>query len=130
MPDYRRGSHSIYDIRYHFVWVTKYRYHVLTGEVARRARTLIRQTCLALEVEIQRGHVSKDHVHILVSCPPTLSPAVVMKQVKGRPPKPLAKRVSAFAKAVLGTPLLGSWLLLRDGRPGDGRADSRVHRSA
>lgn len=91
MPDYRRGSHSIYDIRYHFVWVTKYRYHVLTGEVARRARTLIRQTCLALEVEIQRGHVSKDHVHILVSCPPTLSPAMVMKQVKGRSSRLLQK---------------------------------------
>ena len=78
---YDRGSHTIYDMRYHLVWVTKYRYHVLTGEVARRVeaarrvRELVRQTCEAMGVRIVKGHVSKDHVHILVSCPTTVSPA-------------------------------------------------------
>ena len=74
MGEYRRGSHTIYDIRYHLVRVTKYRYHVLTGEVARRVRELVRQKCKALDVRVVKGHVSKDHVHILVSCP-TISPA-------------------------------------------------------
>jgi hypothetical protein len=32
--EYQHGSHSVYDIKYHLVWVTKYRYHVLKGEVA------------------------------------------------------------------------------------------------
>jgi len=31
--EYRKGSHTIYNLQYHLVWVTKYRYHVLTGEV-------------------------------------------------------------------------------------------------
>lgn len=87
MESYRRGPHTVYDIEYHFVWVTKYRYHVLTGEVARRVRELVRQTCLGLEVRILKGHVGKDHVHVLASCPPTLSPAALMKQVKGRSPR-------------------------------------------
>lgn len=39
MAQYRRGWHTIYDIQYHLVWVTKYRYHVLTGEVAVRGGT-------------------------------------------------------------------------------------------
>lgn len=34
--DYRYGSHTVYQIAYHFVWVTKYRYKVLTGELAGR----------------------------------------------------------------------------------------------
>ena len=40
MLEYRKGAHSVYDTQYHFVWVTKYRYHVLEGEgeVALRAR--------------------------------------------------------------------------------------------
>lgn len=38
MQGYRRGSHTVYDIEYYFVWVTKYRGHVLRGEVARRVR--------------------------------------------------------------------------------------------
>jgi putative transposase len=84
MVDYRKGSHTIHDIQYHFVWVTKYRYPVLSGEVAKRARELILQSCLSREMKIVKGHVSKDHIHILVSCPPRLSPAKVMQYLKGR----------------------------------------------
>jgi len=56
-------------MEYHFVWVTKYRYKVLTGELAKRVRELVRQTCEAFDIRIIRGVVSKGHVHILVSCP-------------------------------------------------------------
>ena len=60
--DYRYGSHTVYQIEYHFVWVTKYRYKVLSGEVAMRLRELVRQTCEAFEIRIVRGVVSGDHV--------------------------------------------------------------------
>ncbi len=43
--DYRYGSHTVYSVEYHFVWVTKYRYKVLKGDVAARVRELVRQTC-------------------------------------------------------------------------------------
>ena len=66
------------------VWVTKYRYQVLTGEVGRRVRELVRQTCEFLEIEILRGVVSKDHVHLLVSAPPHLSSSDIMRRIKGR----------------------------------------------
>ena len=42
--DYRYGDHTVYNIEYHFVWVTKYRYKVLTGDVALRVG-VVRQTC-------------------------------------------------------------------------------------
>jgi putative transposase len=51
---YRYGSHTVFNIEYHFVWVTKYRYQVLKGDVALRLRELIRQTCEAFEIEIKR----------------------------------------------------------------------------
>ena len=81
---YRNGSHTKYNIQYHFVWATKYRYQVLTGDVGFRVRELVRQTCEQLEVEILKGVVSKDHVHLLVSAPPTVSASNIMKRVKGR----------------------------------------------
>ena len=84
MADYRKGSHTVYDIQYHFVWVTKYRYHVLRGELAKRARELILQGFLSRDIKIIKGHVSKDHIHTLVSCPPRLSPSKVMQYLKGR----------------------------------------------
>ena len=87
MDGYRRGSHTTRDIKYHLVWVTKYRYHLLKGEVAYRVRELIRQTCLGLDVRIEKGHVGKGHACILASTPPTLSPSELMKKVKGRSPE-------------------------------------------
>jgi putative transposase len=87
--DYRKGPHTTYAIEYHFVWATKYRRRVLTGDVAERVRELIRQTCEALEVRILSGVVSADHVHILVSAPPQWSPADLMRRIKGRTAKRL-----------------------------------------
>ena len=43
--EYRYGSLTVFQIEYHFVWVTKYRYRVLTGEVAERVRELVRERC-------------------------------------------------------------------------------------
>jgi len=45
---------------------------------------LARQTCEHLEIEILRGVVSQDHVHLLVSAPPNLSPSDIMRRIKGR----------------------------------------------
>ena len=82
--EYRQGAHTKYKIEYHFVWVTKYRYRLLTGDVSVRVRDLVRQTCEMFEIEILRGVVSGDHVHILVSAPPTISPSEIMRRIKGR----------------------------------------------
>ena len=82
--DYRYGSHTVYQIEYHFVWATKYRYKILTTEIASRVRELVRQTCEAFEIGIVKGVVSRDHVHILVSCPPELAHSEIMRRLKGR----------------------------------------------
>ena len=66
---YRKTSHAVYDLKYHLVWVTKYRKPVLRGEIARRLRELVRQTCATLDVYILSGHVAADHAHLLVSVP-------------------------------------------------------------
>ena len=76
--EYRYGSHTVFQIEYHFVWVTKYRYRVLNGEVAERVRELVRDTCEAFGIRIVKGVVSKDHVHILTSCPPTMAPSEII----------------------------------------------------
>ena len=84
MENYRTGSHTRFDIKYHFVWVTKYRRKVLAGPVGERLRDLIREVCATNDVEILEGAVSHDHVHVLVSCPPNLSPSKLMQYLKGK----------------------------------------------
>ena len=81
---YRKTAHSVYDLKYHVVWTTKYRKPVLRGEIAVRVRELIRQTCATLEVYILSGHVSSDHIHLLVSVPPNVAVSDLMQRLKGR----------------------------------------------
>ena len=102
MGEYRKGSHTIYDIQYHIVWVTKYRKKIMQGEIAIRARELIRQTCASKEITIVQGHVSKDHIHLLVSCPPTLSAAQVVQYLKGRSSRLLQQEFSQLRREYWG----------------------------
>lgn len=102
MAEYRKGAHTVHDIKYHFVWVTKYRYQVLRGEVAERARDLIRQVCMAREITILKGHVSRDHVHLYVSATPNLSPARIMQYVKGKSSRILQQKYPALRKRYWG----------------------------
>ena len=81
---YRKTAHSVYDLKYHIVWITKYRKPVLQGQIAVRVRELIRQTCATLDVYIVSGHVSKDHLHLLLSVPPNRSVSEVVQRLKGR----------------------------------------------
>ena len=83
MNDYRKTPHCTYDIKYHIVWITKYRKPVLTGEIAKRTRDLIRQVCTGNDVDILSGHVGKDHIHLLVSVPPHLSASKLVQYMKG-----------------------------------------------
>jgi putative transposase len=84
MAEYRPGAHAVYDIKYHLIRITKYRYKVLQGRVAERARDVVRQICEAREVVIIRGAVSPDHIHMLVSAPPQLAPSKLVQYIKGR----------------------------------------------
>jgi putative transposase len=84
MKDQRRSSHSVTRFTAHLVWVTKYQYPVLKGDIKSRCRELIIQICDAEDVQILKGVVSKDHVHMHIEYPPKLSISDLVKRLKGR----------------------------------------------
>ena len=84
MEYYRRSSHTVYGLKYHLDWITRYRKPILKGEIAVRLRELIREICKSKDVEILKGHICRDHVHIFVSVPPHISVSDLLKSVKGR----------------------------------------------
>ena len=102
MTEYRVSGHAVWDIKYHLIWVTKYRYKVLRGEIAERARDVIRQICHAREVTILRGAISPDHVHMLVSSPPQLSPSKLAQYIKGRSSHLLQREFPSLRKRYWG----------------------------
>lgn len=80
----RHSGHSVHKLEVHIVWITKYRYQVLQGEIQLRCRDIIRQTCNALDIRILKGVVSKDHIHLHLSYPPSISISDIVKRLKGR----------------------------------------------
>jgi putative transposase len=102
MTTYRKSAHTVYVLHYHFVFVTKYRKPALRGDVAMRVRDLIREVCRSADVEILRGHVSRDHVHLLLSVPPHIAPSHVMKAVKGKTSHHLLSEFRALRKEFWG----------------------------
>lgn len=102
MVDYRRSSHTVSRLTTHIVWVTKYRYPVLKGDVQQRCRDLLIQICDNENVHILKGVVSKDHVHIHVEYPPSLSVSFLVKKMKGRTSRLLQTEFPELKKSYWG----------------------------
>lgn len=98
----RRGSHTVTWMTVHIVWVTKYRYKVLKGDVQKRCRTLIRQICESEDVQILSGVVSKDHVHLHLEYPPKKSVSELVKRLKGRSSRRLQEEFPKLHKRYWG----------------------------
>jgi putative transposase len=94
----RSGNHTISQLQVHIVWVTKYRYHVLKGDVQKRCRDLIIQVCDAEDIRILKGVVSKDHVHMHIEYPPSMSVSDIVKKLKGRTSRKLQMEFKELSK--------------------------------
>lgn len=81
---YEKGAHTVYDIKYHIVWKTKYGYGVLNGEIGLRTRQILREICAENGIQIVSGNVRTNHVHMLVSGPTNMSPAQIVQYLKGK----------------------------------------------
>jgi len=102
MQYYRKTSHSTFDCTYHLVWLTKYRYPVLVGDIGVRVRDLVRQICQENQVEIVRGKVGNDHVHIYVSIPPYLSVSRLIQLIKGKTSRKIQQEFPELRKRYWG----------------------------
>ena len=102
MSSYRKTAHTVYQLHYHFVFIPKYRKPVLRGDVALRFRELVREICRSNDIEIMKGHISPDHVHLLLDVPPSLAPSRVMQAIKGKTSHHLLRDFRALRKEFWG----------------------------
>lgn len=102
MTEHRYGSHTVSRLTAHLVWITKYRYEVLKGDIQTRCRELIIQICDAEDVRILKGVVSKDHVHMLIEYPPKTSLSDLVKRLKGRTSRILQQEFPQLRKQYWG----------------------------
>ena len=102
MSENRHNSHSVTRLSVHLVWVTKYRYAVLQGDIKQRCRDLIMQICDAEDVRIVKGVVSRDHVHMLIEYPPSKAVSEIVRRLKGRTSRRLQEEFPQLKKQYWG----------------------------
>jgi putative transposase len=98
----RTNGHSVSRLTAHIVWVTKYRYPVLEGDIKIRCRTILIQICEAEDVQILKGVVSKDHIHMHIEYRPSQDISSIVKLMKGRSSRKLQMEFSELKKRYWG----------------------------
>jgi len=77
-------AHTVWECKYHIVWVPKRRRKVIFGRLRREIGTIIRRLCKYKGIEMMEGNTGIDHIHILVSIPPKYSVATIAGYLKGK----------------------------------------------
>lgn len=107
MQTAKSGSHTIWDCKYYLVWVTKYRFAVLGGDIGLRTRELRQEIALSHEMVIHAGAINRDHVHLLLSIPLHLSVSRAVQYLKGKSSHKLLTEYQSLRKRYWGKHLRG-----------------------
>ena len=102
MKEQRRSGHTVSILTVHIVWVTKYRYPVLKGDIQKRCRELVKQICDVEDIRILKGVISKDHVHIHIEYRPSQNISDIVKRLKGRTSRRLQEEYPELGKKYWG----------------------------
>lgn len=102
MGEQRSNGHTVSQLSVHIVWSTKYRYSVLLGDIKLRCRSILIQICDSEDVQILKGVVSEDHIHMHLSYRPSLSISNLVKRLKGRSSRKLQQEFPELNKRYWG----------------------------
>ena len=84
MNDINSLSHSKWRCKYHIVFAPKYRRMAIYGEIKQDIGKILRQLCENKGVTIIEAELCKDHVHMLVEIPPSMSVSQFVGYLKGK----------------------------------------------
>jgi putative transposase len=87
MSPIRTTKHTVYDLKYHFIWIPKYRKKLLTGDVKVFTQELLTRIAREYGWEIEEMAIEEDHIHLFIHVPPKFAPAKVaqiMKSISAR----------------------------------------------
>jgi putative transposase len=109
----KASAHAVYDLKYHFVWIPKYRKHLLIGDIAEATKEILREVAEAYGMEVDTLEVVDDHVHVFLSAPPRYAPARVMQIMKSISARELFARFPWLRHKLWGGELWGDGYFVR-----------------
>ena len=109
----RRTKHAVYELKYHLVWVPKYRAEVLDDEVARYVKEVFEQIAQEYEFQIDTMEVMADHVHMFIEAPPSYAPAKVVQILKSISAREVFRKFPKMRKAMWSGMIWGDGYFVR-----------------
>jgi putative transposase len=94
----RRTKHAVYELKYHLVWIPKYRAHILDGEVSQYLKEVFKEIAEQFEFHIDTMEVMADHVHLFIEAPPSYAPSQVVQIIKSMSARELYKKFPKLRK--------------------------------
>ena len=94
----RRTKHAVYELKYHLVWVPKYRARILRGDVTWYLKEVFLEIAQEYEFRIDTMEVMADHVHIFIEAPPSYSPSEVVQILKSISAREVFKKFRRLRK--------------------------------
>ena len=91
-------SHTVWECKYHIVWIPKYRKKVLYGKIREELVGVFHELANRRGCKILEGHLCVDHVHMLLSIPPKYGVAEVVGYLKGKSAIEIAKHFEKVCK--------------------------------
>jgi len=71
----RSGNHCRYDLKYHLIWIPKFRRSILKGKLADRTKQVLCEIAEEYRIKVIAMEVMPDHIHMLIEAPPKYSPS-------------------------------------------------------
>ncbi len=95
-------SHTVWDCKYHIVWIPKCRRKVLYGKLRKYLGEVFHELARQRECKIIEGHLCIDHIHMCIEVPPKHSVSEVVGFIKGKSAIAIARDVQGRARNFVG----------------------------
>lgn len=102
MDDLQSLSHTVWDCKYHVVWIPKCRRKVIYGQLRKHLGQVLRELAMQKKSKVVEGHLMGDHVHMLISIPPKYAVAQVVCFIKGKSAIHIARTYGGQRKNFVG----------------------------
>jgi len=109
----RRTKHAVYELKYHLVWVPKYRAQVLGVKERQYLKKLFEEIAEEYEFHIDTMEVMEDHIHVFIEAPPSYAPARVVQIMKSISAKQLYKKYPEIRKKMWSGAIWGEGYFVR-----------------
>jgi putative transposase len=94
----RSLSHTVWECKYHIVWVPKKRRKIIFGKLRQELRTILKRLCEYKSVEVVEGTMCLDHIHMCLAIPPKYSVSTIVGYLKGKSAMILFEKYSRLKK--------------------------------